>query len=222
MESPEGRLVRFADPAHAVRGDRHHIGDTLFPAIAVEGVDQPVRGDAARRDRAGELTTGEVAAQQRHISLLGQSRLEKELFKQTPVEPPGLVVKRWGGKNYRAHEIVADGDAGARRAQVEQGAAHHPREDLIDEAQLAGQFAVDLATELPYLTLEVAAEIDRGNPHVADFGHDNRAAAAAENVADAPDGETQNQEAKKDPDEPRLGLLANRLQHEGRALPLSC
>ena len=106
-----------------------------------------------------------------------------------------------------------------RGRPFDQDAPDHAGEDLVDDAEFARLGRIEAAAEHGFeaaqLVLQLVVELADGDFGLADAGHVRLAGAAAEDVADAPNREADDEEPEEDEGHRTLGIFAHRLHHGG-------
>ena len=210
-------LVGLRDAGHGAVRHPEHVGDALLLAVIVHGRHQRARRRRAGLDAFEELGPHQVSAHQRDVSVLGQPVGLKGLFEAGPVEHATAVAEGLGVADLAGHQVVADGHAEGVGALGEQDIVDHPAQHRVRKPQGPRPFQVQIAAEhgaqASHLTLEFRVELVGPDFHVPDLGHRRRAGAGAKDVADAPDGEADDEQAKETLDEDRGGTFADGFQH---------
>ena len=130
-------------------------------------------------------------------ALLGEAGLADQLLEPARVELPVDAAKRRIVGDALGHVVVGNVEPELAGALVEGGLRDHLAEDLLLDAERAGLVGRDRTAELLADALQafvvLLAELVDRNLGAADLGH-GEDAEAAEDVADAPDAEADDEE----------------------------
>ena len=141
----------------------------------------------------------------------------EELFIAALVEAAGRVAERHVVADRVAHQGIADHDALAPRGFLEQKAGHDAVGDAVVKAHLASLLGVDGAAhhgrQAAQFALGLDAELLHTHLAVA-HPYNERIAMAAEDVADAPYREGQNQHSEQEDREEALGVFTQLGEHD--------
>ena len=204
VELGKGGLVGFRGLRHLLVGDDHHLGYPLLLAVAVERLDQGLGRRGAGGDALRKLPTHQVAADEFRELVLAIAVVLDDLLEKGPVERLGNALERGIALDFLPYQLVADDDSHFRGTDVEQGLLDETPQDHVDNAQgtrlFGGQSRAQPDAQVSEFPLVFVVESLGRDVDVADGGHVRGSGAAAENVADAPGGETEDQEPEQDLD----------------------
>ena len=205
---PEHRLMRIEiggellgrghrDVAQLVAVEHDVIDAALLVLVAVDRLGRGLgRGEFAD-ERGCELVAQRLPALLVDEALLGEAGLADQLLEPARVELPVDAVKRRVVGDALGHVGVGNAEAELAGALVEGGLRDHLAEDLLLDAEGTGLVGRDRTAELLADALQafvvLLAELVDRDLGAADLGH-GKDAEAAENVADAPDAEADDEE----------------------------
>src|SRR3546814_693248 len=152
--------------------------------------------------RGDELLALGVLADARQVALLVQAGVTQELREAVAVEAAGGILEVGILQQVPAHLLLRHQHAQPRRHLVEHGARDHALEHLLGNAEGARlvhrELHAEPAAHVVDLVGELAGELALLDDRAADLRHRLRLAAAAKDVADAPDSEAEDQHAEED------------------------
>ena len=176
-------------------------GGAALAGVAMHGLLRGHRHIDVAGDRLGQMQAGHGGALLLHEARLGKADIAQGLIEERPVELAvgaleGRVVHDRGGD-----ELVRDGEAHLLGLLGQDRLGHQVVDHLLVEAERPGLFRGDdgaeLAPEALHLVgIGVAHLIDR-DAGAAHLRH-RRGGRHPEDVADAPDGEADDESAEKD------------------------
>ena len=177
-----------------------------------------------RRDpqghRLNQVAARDVAAHHRHElvfaqMVLGEHRVEQGAIEAAVGRPEARVVG-----DGAADHVVRNVEPQPGRLLIEQTAVDQLFEDLVDDPELFGLLEIDRAAKPRAQPLERRPQgrlqFLGMDALVADGGDHGIGRAVAENVADTPDPEGQDQETEEKFDDEGSRPGADRLEHGGK------
>ena len=206
---------------HAV--EQHVVDRAFFVVIAIGGLERGGRCHRRTNDRAGKLPPQHFATLLRDEAQFGETGLPDQLLEALAVELAVRRLKRRIGHDPLSDLGIGDGEPQLADPFVEHELGNDRRDDLAVEARgarlIESDVAADLAAELlQAIPVERAELLDRDLGR-SDLG-EGRAAEAAENIADAPDREADDQKAhdraQDGPANPALRGLSHSSKHRQR------
>ncbi len=214
----ELRIGRLRDGAGGGRRHCGDVGDAALGAQAIERVDQRLRRADPGDQRRGELRLQQILARQGFELLLAHVVGEQDLFVEVAVEGARLVAEGGIGQDRVAHRLVADLEVHAVDLELDQVLAHELLHRQIDDAELLGLLRVDRAAEQAPEALDLALHGLRHLVHGDGAAADARdrgigRGVVAEDVADAPQAERDDEQTEQDLDDETRGSRSDRLQH---------
>jgi hypothetical protein len=146
-----------------------------------------------------------------------------ELQIERRVELALCVLKPFVGADHVVDRLVAHGQAEMAHLEIGKLAVDEPLQRGVDDAELLQLLIVERGAVqrlAPALGILLHRLIERADVYlaVAHRGHDRLGPAVAEDVADAPDAEGDDQHAEQDLDEDGRGSGADRLQHDRQGI----
>ncbi len=200
--------------------DGGDLGDAALGAHMVELVHKLLRRRDAGDERLVELVAHHVAAQQRLILPIREVLIGENRLIDAAVEDALLIAEGRVRENGLTHCLVADGKAEMADLEIDEVAVDEPLQRGVDDAELlellgAQLGAAEHAADPLGVLADLAIELLRVDLAIADPCDGRVDAAIAEDVADAPDPEGDDQQTEQDLDDDRAGLGADDLQHDG-------
>ena len=196
----EVRFARGGDVRHRAGTHEHGLGRAPLVAVAVEVVEHHLGHGTACRDRLRHLAAHEVLPRQRHEALLAIAGVVEQRLEDAAVELALGVAEGDVVEDRLPHHRVAHRDPGVARREIEKHAADHLPQHPLRQAELAGALGGHLGLQHRLQPAQLAAvlilELLRHDALRAHLGDVLRADAATEDVADAPDGEAEDQHAE--------------------------